>query len=192
MSGGASLKNWTDHVAEIDGCLVWQGRIDANGYARIGSQWAHRAIYELEVGPIPDGHELDHLCTRPSCVYPQHLDPVTRAEHCRRTVDRSGKTAKHISAAYLRALGMTYGEIADFLDYSSRSSAAGAVRSAINRGLVDADSIPPAPRLTDQDSADIQDLRAAGVSVRDIASWYGIHEAHASRVSRGLTGGHST
>ena len=51
---------------------------------------AHVIAYELEVGPVPDGLELDHLChtrdescpggdTCPhrACVNPAHLEPVT-------------------------------------------------------------------------------------------------------------------
>jgi hypothetical protein len=48
------LAEWRNHVTETPaGCLVWQGRIDANGYSRIGVEWGHRAVYQLEVGPIP-------------------------------------------------------------------------------------------------------------------------------------------
>lgn len=35
------------------------------------------------VGPITDGLELDHLCNVPSCVNPDHLEPVTHAENMR-------------------------------------------------------------------------------------------------------------
>lgn len=45
---------------------------------------AHRVAYELVVGPIPEGLEIDHLCRTRSCVRPDHLDPVTHAENCRR------------------------------------------------------------------------------------------------------------
>lgn len=38
---------------------------------------AHRFAYELLVGPIPTGLTLDHLCRRPACVNPSHLEPVS-------------------------------------------------------------------------------------------------------------------
>jgi HNH endonuclease len=45
---------------------------------------AYRFIYQLEVGPIPEGLQLDHLCRNPQCVNPKHLEPVTRLENIRR------------------------------------------------------------------------------------------------------------
>lgn len=182
----SSVAYWRSHVAETEsGCLVWQRRIDRNGYARLGGQWAHRAVYEHEVGPIPDRHELDHLCENPPCVNPAHLDPVTKAEHVARTQRRLGKDDLHQSAAYMRTLGMTYGEIAEALGYQGKESAHQAVKAAIRKGLVDPDAVPAFEPLGEQDCRDIVELRAMGVPVNDLAQWYGIHPATASRLSRG-------
>ena len=46
--------------------------------------YVHRAMYEQEVGPIPDGLVLDHLCHQPPCIRPDHLDPVTDAINVQR------------------------------------------------------------------------------------------------------------
>lgn len=45
---------------------------------------AHRLVYEYEVGPIPDGLTIDHLCRNTICVNPSHMEPVTNAENARR------------------------------------------------------------------------------------------------------------
>jgi hypothetical protein len=72
-------------------CIDWAGPTNGNGYglmgvmARDGSKlWAHRIAYESVNGPIPDGLEIDHLCRRPVCVNPEHLEAVTHAENIRR------------------------------------------------------------------------------------------------------------
>jgi hypothetical protein len=69
---------------EVGGdCWDWVGGKFNNGY---GSFWvkergnnrvAHQVSYELLVGPIPDGLELDHLCRNRGCVRPTHLEAVT-------------------------------------------------------------------------------------------------------------------
>lgn len=73
-------------VDEQTGCWLWTARIDANGYGRFQrgpgvSPLAHRAAYEMLVGPISDGLQLDHLCRVRHCVNPAHLEPVTHAEN---------------------------------------------------------------------------------------------------------------
>jgi len=44
----------------------------------------HRVSYEIFVGPIPDGLQLDHLCRQRACFNPAHLEPVTQAENIAR------------------------------------------------------------------------------------------------------------
>jgi hypothetical protein len=73
-------------VVTVDGgCWVWTAAKNNQGYGvltvgsrRLGTKrvvLAHRFSYESEVGAIPDGMELDHLCHRPICVNPNHLRP---------------------------------------------------------------------------------------------------------------------
>ncbi|WP_407691100.1 HNH endonuclease signature motif containing protein [Rubrobacter marinus] len=44
---------------------------------------AHRLFYEARYGPIEDGNQLHHRCGIPSCVNPDHLLPLSVAEHAR-------------------------------------------------------------------------------------------------------------
>lgn len=78
------------HIAldATSGCWIWMSSRNQGGY---GQMWdgrtmsvAHRAVYLMTVGAIPDGLQLDHLCKQPACVNPAHLEPVTAAENARR------------------------------------------------------------------------------------------------------------
>lgn len=73
-----------------NGCWLWTGYTDTHGYGIIHvtgasrPKRAHRLAYELFVGDIPAGLEIDHLCRVHNCVNPEHLEPVTRSENLRR------------------------------------------------------------------------------------------------------------
>lgn len=71
-----------------DECWAWLASRCSDGYGtfRVGERiaGAHRVAYEMLVGPIPDGLELDHLCSLRECVNPAHLEPVTHAENVAR------------------------------------------------------------------------------------------------------------
>lgn len=64
-------------VNELTGCWIFLGSIDVEGYGRVGSIMAHRYVYQELVGPVPRDMELDHLCVRPQCVNPAHMEIVT-------------------------------------------------------------------------------------------------------------------
>ena len=88
------LERILSKVRKTDSCWIWSGATSSNGYgvANVGghihnkrSQPAHRAVYELLVGKIAKGKEIDHLCRVTLCVNPAHLEAVTHTENIRRS-----------------------------------------------------------------------------------------------------------
>lgn len=77
-------------VNKTDGCWFWMAATKGNGYGHLWwggrYQGAHRVAYQLEMGAIPKGLEIDHLCRVRHCVRPSHLEPVTRRENVLRGV----------------------------------------------------------------------------------------------------------
>ena len=78
-------------------CWPWSGAPNAYGYGVIGrgrrgdgKSPAHRVAYELSIGPIPDGAQVDHTCHNDTgclggyecqhrrCCNPAHLEAVTQ------------------------------------------------------------------------------------------------------------------
>lgn len=74
-------------------CWAWAGGRTADGYGvyyitSTDRVMAHRYAYERAYGPIPDGYEVDHLCSVPLCVRPDHLEAVPPEENNRRKMER--------------------------------------------------------------------------------------------------------
>lgn len=73
---------------DVGDCWYWTAHIDSKGYGRIWwertTARAHRLVYSLLVGPVPEGLHLDHLCRVRHCVNPDHLEVVTPGDNIRR------------------------------------------------------------------------------------------------------------
>lgn len=82
-----------------DECWLWTASM-RQGYGQLKVDGhmvnAHRLAYELWVGPVPAGHEIDHTCHNGSgcdegdacphrrCMNPAHLEAVTRTVNLER------------------------------------------------------------------------------------------------------------
>lgn len=78
------------HMLTNVNCWSWLGAtLRGYGQIHVGTRRegtltnvrAHRYVYELLEGPIPDGLILHHTCENSLCVSPYHLRPVTIGEH---------------------------------------------------------------------------------------------------------------
>ena len=68
------------------GCWEWTGGLQrTHGYGVVSvnnkSMGAHRLSYELFVGPIPIGKQINHLCNNKKCVAPTHIIPCSPREN---------------------------------------------------------------------------------------------------------------
>lgn len=93
------MERFESKILRTDTCWIWQAHTQPTGY---GQFWldgklhpAHRIAYQLYIGPIPEGLEIDHLCGNPSCVNPAHLEPTShRVNSQRRFNHANGNSVK--------------------------------------------------------------------------------------------------
>lgn len=68
-----------------DACWLWLGRKNTDGYGGLEVHgrgvMAHRSVWTLVNGPIPDGLCVLHKCDRPQCVNPAHLFLGTKTDN---------------------------------------------------------------------------------------------------------------
>ena len=69
-------------VIDSSGCLLWTGAVNKGGYGVVGIgpriEYVHRLMYRWFIGPIPDGHQIDHLCRVRHCASPADIEAVTQ------------------------------------------------------------------------------------------------------------------
>jgi len=92
VAGDTADRFWSQ-VERTSDCWLWTGHVNRDAYGQFKvtdrpghyrTVRAHRWAREVTHGPVPAGLTLDHLCGRPACVRPDHLDPCTAAENLRR------------------------------------------------------------------------------------------------------------
>lgn len=157
------------------GCWLWMGSVSDEGYSK---STAHRTVYRRLVGPIPDGLHLDHLCRVPSCVNPQHLEPVTNPENQRRGFFATKTRCKNGHPFEGRNL-VVYAPTGQRI---CRQCNVEAVRryAARKKGA----EPPGCARLNGERVAEIRDRYATGESLRSLGQAFGVHRATIGQIVR--------
>ncbi len=74
-----------EKIRRTETCWYWEGSKNPKGYGLIGPQYptrrAHRYMYILTQGAIPEGFMVLHTCDNPSCVKPEHLKVGTAQDN---------------------------------------------------------------------------------------------------------------
>jgi hypothetical protein len=93
--GRSAAERFWPRVRKTASCWIWEGS-RRRGYGQFSFNGrpvaAYRWAYEALRGPVPAGMELDHLCRNPSCVNPDHMEPVSHRENVLRG---DAPTARH-------------------------------------------------------------------------------------------------
>ena len=81
---------------DLGPCWDWLGAtiIGYGVFGRGPQKLVHRLSYEIFVGPIPYGLQIDHLCRNRSCLNPDHLEAVTGTENQYRSMSPTGLNAR--------------------------------------------------------------------------------------------------
>lgn len=95
-----NVQRFWSNVVKGDGCWVWTGRKDRDGYGVVrvnGIRKAHRVSWFLENGSDPGPMCVMHSCDRPECVNPAHLSLGTHADNQRDKLlkGRAARGASH-------------------------------------------------------------------------------------------------
>lgn len=75
----------------MSGCWLWSGGCTPKGYGVFwgdrGREYAYRFAYRILVAEFSE-EQIDHKCSNPYCVNPDHLEPVSGRENLSRTRER--------------------------------------------------------------------------------------------------------
>jgi uncharacterized protein YdcH (DUF465 family) len=165
-------------------CWIWiRGLSRVGGYGLWGnatkkvigrSRYAHRYFYDLIFGPVQKGLQLHHRCRVTYCVNPNHLEPLTPAQHKRKDPNTKLTLEQIDEILELRRSKMQLKDIA--AKYKIAVEYAGFV---CRQGKVWTNA-----RLTETQKQEILNLRRNKMKMKDIAFRCGILISYAEAVCR--------
>lgn len=117
-SGDPKVRFW-GQVSRGVSCWGWKGNLTADGYGvwRTGGKVlrAHRYSYEISIGSIPEGMQIDHTCHNRSCVNPAHLRIATNKQN-----RENLRGASRNSASGVRGVQERHGRYRAYLTHNKK------------------------------------------------------------------------
>lgn len=134
---------WGKIAKQQTPCWTWIGGRTAAGYGRFivksHSTFAHRVVYEVVRGAIPEGMTLDHLCKNTLCVNPDHMEVVTAAVNSSRIVSANREKTHCAKGHEYTADNTIYGKQSDGSKHRTckicRNAAAQRQRERLDNGV---------------------------------------------------------
>lgn len=190
---------------DANGCRIWQGQRFANGYGRIQrkprpcpSEVAHRVIYVMARGSVPDEIKIRHRCDNGAggCVELSHLLPGTQADNMAdmRVRGRASKGESHVHAKLTESDIVWARSMAGIMTQEEIGKRLGVNSSNINK-IIRGDSWKSAPGHVSLSNPDPKWLRpedilkikemAKTMKLADIAISFGVNPSTISRTVNG-------
>ena len=197
-------------VKKTDGCWIWAGGTDKNGYGRMKAKvggkiyrTAHRYSYTLHTGEIvPDDMVVMHSCDNPRCVNPDHLSLGTNRDNMldkmakeRANVPKGELTGKaRLTEKQVRAIVVDpRPHIQIAADYGVAASTIGSIKQGISWNSLGVEKIVHAKRIgmrgerqwsTKLTEADVREIRTSPLSGKELAEKFGLSPQAVSSIRK--------
>lgn len=129
------------YTKRADGCWLWVGFRDLNGYGRLNVDGvpviASRLSYQLHYGEIPDGKHVCHKCDNPPCVNPDHLFLGTPKDNTADMINKGRDRRRGLPGVSHHAARLT-DEIVRFVRCSDMTDAEAARKFDVSRATIHA------------------------------------------------------
>lgn len=184
---------WNGSIPEPNsGCWIWLGAVYRSGRAHEYGVFSlnnrrksvHRAAFEAVNGPVANGQVVRHRCDNSLCVNPDHLVAGTQAENVRDMFARGRSHHQFDPSINVQAALNANETMARFPQLRARGDNHG------KKGNGDKGEKNSQAKLTDADVIAIRS--ASGISQRELARMFGVHQGVIWRILKNKRWAHLT